>query len=280
MRAAARARRIAEWALLALIAFLLAKTAIAFFMPLPLPKGDRLAAVSASSAGDERQVTARNPFPASDATAAPAIDQSADLAETGLDLGLNGVWPAEDKPSAIIRLPNGEQHRFAIGEEVVRGVRLVAVFSDHVIIEQNGVREALRFENKAPFERPAPAAPQPASGEPAVRPTDQGTAPDKIENFPTRDLLNGFVRFGLGVGPDGGPAVMIFAGQDRKAFEQAGFRDGDIVRSINGTAPSPDPARMSELLGEVSRAGSASITVERDGGRKTIAFSFNQSGNE
>ncbi|PQA86809.1 type II secretion system protein N [Hyphococcus luteus] len=276
----ARAPRLAEWLLLALTAFFLAKAAIAFFAPLPLPKGDRLAAAGAGAAGGEdRQVTARNPFPAASEAAAPVVDATADLEETALDLGLNGVWPAEEKPSAIIRLPEGEQRRFAIGEEIVSGVRLVAVHSDHVIIEQNGVRESLRFENKAPIERPAPVQSQPVQNQPAETAQEQDPS-DKIGNLPSRDMLNGLVRFGLGVDPEGGPAVMVFAGRDRAAFEDAGFRDGDIVRAINGTEPSSNPARMSELLNQISRAGSASVTIERNGVRQTLTLSLSQSGNE
>lgn len=271
----ARAPRFAEWLLLALTAFFLAKAAIAFFAPLPLPKGDKLASAGAASAGDEdRQVTARNPFPAASEAAAPVVDATADVEETALDLGLNGVWPAAEKPSAIIRLPDGEQRRFAIGEEIVNGVRLAAVHSDHVIIEQNGVRESLRFENKAPIERPAPV-----QNQPSATPQEQDPS-EKIENLPSRDMLNGLVRLGLGVDPEGAPAVMVFAGRDRAAFEKAGFQDGDIVRAINGTEPSSNPAKMSELLNQISRAGSASVTIERDGVRKTLAISLSQSGNE
>ncbi len=268
-RLLARAPRLAEWFLLALIAFLLARAVIAFFAPLPLPQGDRLAAAVTAPQG-ETQISVRNPFPVSDLVAAP-VANTPDVAETALDLALTGVWPAAEKPSAIIRKPDGKQGRFAVGEDIVPGVRLSEVYADQVIIEQNGVRESLRFETKAPIERPAAA---PAPSQPQQEPSE------KIDNFPSRDLLNGFARFGLGIDPKGGAAVMVFAGRDRAAFEQAGFRDGDIIRSINGVKPKPNPADMSTLISEISRQGSASITIERDGAQQTIAFSVSQSGNE
>jgi general secretion pathway protein C len=266
----ALAPRIAEWILLALIAFLLARAAMAFFAPLPLPKGDRLAAAT-GSASEKPQIEGRNPFPASGASAAPAASPSESVAETALDLGLTGVWPAEQTPSAIIRRPDGKQRRYAVGEEIVSGVRLVEVQSDYVIIEQNGVRESLRFENKAPIERAAPVE------RPAPPPTD---APEKIENLTPQGSLNNLVRFGLGLDPKGGAAVMIFAGRNRAAFEQAGFRDGDIVRSINGVAPSPNPAEMSALINQIVSAGSASVVVERDGASRTLTLSLSELGKE
>lgn len=268
----ARAPRIAEWGLLALIAFLLARIAIDLFAPLPLPKGERLAAVSAVNR-ETAQVIGRNPFPVSAQAAAPVAD-APDVAETALDLGLNGVWPAEEKPSAIIRRPDGKQRRYAVGEDIVPGVRLVEVYADRAIIEQNGVREAVRFENKKPIDRPAPQQNQPAPAPPAQQ------SPDKIANLQGAGALDNLVRFGLGVDPNGGAAVMVFAGRDRAAFEAAGFRDGDIVRTINGVAPSANPSQMSALLGEIGKTGAATVVIERDGVQQTLALSLSQSGKE
>lgn len=265
----AHAPRIAEWILLALIAFLLARMTIDLLAPLPLPKGDRLAA-AATVSRESAQVTGRNPFLASAQAAAPVTD-APDVAETALDLRLNGVWPAEEKPSAIIRLPDGKQRRYAAGDEIVPGVRLVEVYADRVIIEQSGVREAVRFENKKPIERPAPQQTQPAQTPPAA---------DKIANVQGAGALDSLVQFGIGADPKGGPAVMVFAGRDRAAFEAAGFRDGDIVRTINGVQPSANPAQMSALLGEIGKTGGASVVIERDGVQKTLSLSLSQSGKE
>lgn len=264
------APRIAEWALLALIAFLLARTLIAFFAPLPLPQGDRLAAAGAR-VPERAQVEARNPFPASAELPVADAGPVENLSETALDLGLTGVWPAENAQSAIIRRPDGKQRRYAVGEEIVPGVRLVEVHPDHVVIDQDGVRESLRFENKAPIERAAPAS------RPAPPPAD---APEKIQNLTPQGSLNNLVRFGLGVDPEGGAAVMIFAGRNRAAFERAGFRDGDIIRSINGVAPSPNPAEMSSLINQIVSVGAASVVVERNGAAQTLTLSLSELGKE
>ncbi len=257
------APRLAEWLLLAVIAFLLARAAIAFFAPLPLPKGEPLVAAKATQQ-EAAPTVALNPFFTSAVAPTDVVPVTADVEETALDLTLNGVWPSSENPSAIIRLEDGKQHRFTVGEEIVSGARLVAVYSDQVIIERNGVQEALRFENKAVVERPAPdAAPN-----------------EKIFNESFGPAIDRIVRFGLGADPRGGMAIVMFAGTDRTAFERAGFRDGDIVRAINGAAPSGNRAEMSALINQINQAGAATVVIERDGDRKTISFSLSQSGNE
>lgn len=264
------APRFVEVILAMLIAFLLAQAALAFFAPLPVPKGDRMAALSNQTV-ETTPIAARNPFP-KQAVEPVVVEAAPELAETALDLGLTGVWPEASGGSAIIRRPDGKQRRFAVGEEIVSGVTLAAVYSDQVIIEQNGVREALRFETKAPIER---IAPQSVGRGPVSQPER------KIDNRVDdgQFSLNAF-RLQPVRDSSGSPAIAIFAGRDPAAFRAAGLEDGDILRSVNGAPPPLTPQDLSALLQQLARVGAATIVVERDGAQRTINLSLNKSGNE
>ncbi len=260
------APRIAEFAFAALIAFLLARLAIAFFAPLPTPQGDALAAASSGAPKQQAAVSGRNPFPQVAVAAAPA-ETAPDVAETSLDLTLTGVWPGENG-SAIIRKPDGTQARFAIGDTIVSGVTLAAVYADQVLIEQNGVREALRFETKiSPQQSTAPAAPPAPSGvSPANAATNAGAS------------LTQFLRLAPASDAGGAPAIAVYGGVDRRAFDRAGLRDGDILKSVNGAPPPLTPNELAGLLTQISRVGSATIVVERDGAAKQVTLSLQESG--
>ncbi len=75
-------------------------------------------------------------FPASANTTAPV---------TTLALSLHGVRAdaATGRGSAFIAAADGEQKVYTVGDKLAEGVKLMAIASDHVIIERNGIRESL-----------------------------------------------------------------------------------------------------------------------------------------
>ncbi len=272
-RGALLAPRVVEGLLILLIAILLARAFIDFFAPLPVPKGDVLAARPAIQQ-DQTTLTARNPFPQAAVDALP-LEASPALDETALDLTLTGVWPEEDGGSAIIRRPDGKERRFAVGDEIISGVTLIATYSDQVVIEQNGVRESLRFESKAPVESRGVNAP-PASTQSTTTEKIQNLAPDGAP--PTNALLGGAFRLAPGQNAAGEPAIQLFAGRDRAAFDAAGLRDGDVLVSINGAALPRSPNDLVGIVSNAAQSGSINLVVERDGARQAIALSANGSG--
>ncbi|WP_395072724.1 type II secretion system protein N [Hyphococcus sp.] len=264
-----RAPRLAELLLVAFIAYLLALATWAFFAPLPVPKGDRLAALPAAQS-NQTQLNARNPFPKAAIDAAP-IEAGPELAETALDLTLTGVWPGAEGGSAIIRRPDGKERRFETGEEIVSGVKLIAVYGDQVVIEQNGVRESLRFETKAQVERRVVA---PKESAPAV-------TPPKISNNGLADMEAGDAfRLAPARNSAGNLSLAVYAGSNRALFERTGLRDGDIIVSINGSAAPASPGEILALIGGSAQPGKINLVVERDGEKQTIALSGGGVGKE
>jgi Type II secretion system protein C len=81
-------------------------------------------------------------------------------AVSGLDLALVGtrVDTASARGSAIIATPDGRQQSFAIGDEIMLGVKLVAVEFESVTLDRGGARETLYIDQSPSAVGPAPAA--------------------------------------------------------------------------------------------------------------------------
>ncbi len=73
-------------------------------------------------------------------------------AVSSLDLALVGtrVDAAAGRGSAIIATPDGQQQSFATGDEIMPGVRLVAVAFDSVTLDRGGARETLYIDESGP----------------------------------------------------------------------------------------------------------------------------------
>jgi general secretion pathway protein C len=152
---------LAEMALIALVAMQAARLLWAVMTPLgPVgywhPPGAKM--VTANPAFD--------PF----FRLAGAADNSA---VTALPLKLFGVRvdEATGRGSAIIATPDGVQSSFGIGDEVVPGVHLKLVASDHAVLDRRGAEEQIFLDQSVPAPvAAAPAAPPVPASAPAGKP--------------------------------------------------------------------------------------------------------------
>jgi general secretion pathway protein C len=102
---------------------------------------------------------------------------NAPLVVTSLNLKLFGVREdrASGRGSAIIATPDGQQKSFAVGEEIVPGVTLVAVGPDSVTINRSGTQEQLFLDQSTPA--PTAAAPVPVAAQPVIVAPPPAVAP-------------------------------------------------------------------------------------------------------
>lgn len=151
-------------------------------------------------------------------------------AVTSLDLSLHGVRQdqASGRGSAIIQLPDGQQRSFAVGDEVVPGVKLQSVEMDGVTLLRNGAPEKLFMDQGeetpqaadvpvAPKQAPLVAAP-PVAAAPAAPPRNFG---GQMRFVPR---LNGTTLTGIAVQPQG----------DANVLKAAGLMPGDVIVAVNG----------------------------------------------
>ena len=250
-----------ELILLSLLALQCARLVWTLVTPLG-PVGDWKAgsALRAVAPGSSAVLGSFDPFfRLSGGNAAPVV-------VTSLNLKLFGVREdrASGRGSAIIGTPDGQQRSFAVGEEIMPGVRLTAVAQDSVTVSRGGTAEQLYLDQSTPATVVAPGAmpapPPPEVAPPPVQMMRTETAPPPPRVMPPppapsgvqiQPRLEGTQVTGLTIGGGGG------------ALSASGLRPGDVVTSVNGqriTSIEQARALAAQLDG-----GEAYVEVERGG---------------
>lgn len=204
----------------------------------------------------------------------PALSELADAPDTRLDLTLLGILSAtaERGSRALIGASNGDEKPFAIGDDVVRGVRLQAIFPDRVILARGSQLETLRLDKNAPSK----ALPTVASGNPEeVSSTDTGRMLSTIRQELLTDPSRASEYIRIQPASNGGQlrGYRIYPGRDRGAFNAVGLRPGDLVTQVNGIQLN-DANTALQMLGQLSQASSVSVVVERGGQQQTVNVNF------
>jgi len=143
---------------------------------------------------------------------------------------------------------------YAVGGAIPGGAHLHAVYSDRVLIERNGVLEALKF----------PRTPQTGSAFGPSPPVTRNNVAAAAAANPT--LLAGLVRIQPVFAQGKLTGYRIFPGgaKGTTAFTQLGLKPGDLIEAVNGT-PLDDATRAMEVLQTLGSAASATVTVSRNG---------------
>ncbi len=188
---------------------------------------------------------------------------SGDAPPTTMPLVLAGVIADRDpqRGQAIIGENAAAAKLYAVGAAIPGGAHLKSVYSDRVLIERNGGVESLMLPH-TPLPGPGPGGADTALlATPAVR--DNAT------------LLAGLVRVQpvFNQGKLGGYRIFPGAGRGASAFNELGLRPGDMILAVNGTTLD-DPARAMEVLQTLSSAGTATVTVARNGENQDIALNL------
>lgn len=231
-------------------------------------------AVPAGPLGDWRVSAAQMLSPAERRTLFGSLDpffraqgDSAGMATvTALDLSLFGVSmnEASGGGSAIIAGADGVQTSFALGDEVVPGVKLVGVAFDHVLLDRGGARETLFIDQSIPAEigplaTPAAAPPLSAAAATSAAPSSGELTPAAIQaGIGLAARTEAGKVTGLTVQPQGDGAV----------FRAAGLRPGDVIRSVNGRPL----ANAADLAGQIAPGARLSLEVERGGAVVPLAL--------
>lgn len=242
--------QIVEFALIALLAMSVARliwVAVAPFGPV----GTWKVSSGVRSSADDLLLTKFDPFFRSGAATGPAV-------VTSLAIKLFGIRvdQAIGRGSAIIATPDGVQSSYAVGDEIMPGVKLKAVSFEGVTIDRGGVDEQVFLDQSvvAPVAQPGVAG-TPAAATPLPV---AGTALASEIGFVPRSekgQVTGFV-----VSPKGSGA----------AFRAAGLQEGDVLTAINGQG-----IRAAEDVANAMSATPASgvvlLSVERGGRAITLS---------
>jgi general secretion pathway protein C len=183
--------------------------------------------------------------------------QSANVV-TSLQLTLFGIRmnEASGLGSAILAGPDGVQTNYVVGEEIMPGVTLSSVEFDYVIIDRGGVRESLYLDQSIPA--------QTVGTDDPVAPVSLTAGSNEIPGVASLAPRNDQGRVtGIVISPLGDGAL----------FNSAGFRNGDIIVSINGN-PVASSGDIEALKSQVKPGSRLSVEVERGANRVPIAVNL------
>lgn len=206
---------------------------------------------------------------------APPAGDLADAPDTNLNLRLMGIFAgSSDADSrALIASNSNDEAPYAVGADVVRGVKLEAIMADRVILLRQGRRETLRLDKDAPSRASAEAPAVAGSGLPDNIALPQlASVREQILQDPSQAA--NYLRVQPAAQDGNMRGYRIYPGRDRSLFNAAGLRPGDLVTAINGTELN-DATRALQMLTELSTASSVSLTVERGGNPQTVNISLN-----
>ncbi|ULQ46788.1 type II secretion system protein GspC [Flagellatimonas centrodinii] len=205
---------------------------------------------------------------------APSDAALADAPDTNLNLTLLGIFAGDDDADsrALIGTGNGEEQPFSIGDDVVRGATLKAIFADRVVLSRNGRNETLRLDKDAPNRAVSSSAPASTALPDRVALPQLASVREQILQDPTQAA--NYLRVQPAASGGTMRGYRIYPGRDRSLFNAAGLRPGDLVTGINGTELN-DATRALQMLTELSTASQVSLTIERGGNAQTVNISLN-----
>ena len=177
-------------------------------------------------------VLTRDPDAGSDRTAKAPVEQP--LEKTRLQLALWGTVTAASDKHAFAVIENkktGEQSLFQAGDTVEGGV-IRKIARNQVILRVNGKDQLLEvdFTRKPPtLASSPPSLPEPETGlpDPETPPGQAGAS--GLPSLMKQARIRPFFSDGK---PDG---LLLYGIRNDSVFQQIGLRNGDIVKSINGS---------------------------------------------
>jgi general secretion pathway protein C len=211
---------------------------------------------------------------APDAAPPPPPDPAENLAETRLSLSLKGTIAATDQRDsvAIIADQTNEDKVYVVGDSIMSGTSLHAVYRDRVVLNEGGVLKELNLP------RDFPTSSQPARRNVATTTrTSESEDADSIQNVVAQnvtklaDVIRPTPYFVAGQQQ----GYRVYPGRDRKQFAALGLRPGDLIKDIDGAALT-DPQQAMQIFQNLGSADQVSVTVERNGQPEVLVLKTSQ----
>ena len=211
-----------------------------------------------------------------DDAAAPVelIEDDASLSDTQrTNLVLKGTIASayEEFSVAVIADGNAEQKVYIIGDRVMSGVTLHAVYADRVVLNENGALTNLRL----PSDFPAASAPVRRAATNTRRARAQN--PNSLQNVVTQNLtkLTDVIRPTPYLVNGQQAGYRVYPGRNREQFAALGLRPGDLIKDIEGQSLT-DPTQAMQIFQSLGTAEQVSVTIERNGQPQTIVLRTSQ----
>lgn len=240
-----------------------------------VPAGQAVTGPQGPLGADVQAIASAHMFGVADAddesqTEAVIIDDN--LEDTRLsNLKLMGTIasPDPDLSAAIITDGANEEKVYLIGDPISSGAKLHAVYTDRVVLNENGNLTNLRlpeeFAAVATPVRRASSRRQTQAGRSSIQSVvSQNVARLADVIRPTPYFVNGQQQ-----------GYRVYPGRDRRQFAALGLRPGDLVKDIDGQALT-DPTQAMQIFQSLGTSNQVSVTVERNGQAETIVLKTDQ----
>ncbi len=189
-----------------------------------------------------------------------AVTPSASVRESSLRIEVFGLRATDGGAgSAIIKTQDGGQKLVMIGDTVVPGVRLSAVYPDRLEVNRAGIREAIYMTPQRARQDTGgenPPAPATVAGQPRAT---SGFDLANIELSPVRRDRR-IIGFRL---PD--PLPLLLVG--------SGLEAGDVLTSVNGE-PLASFERLQEVGEQIVGSDRLSLEIERRGEQRQLSVNL------
>jgi general secretion pathway protein C len=204
-----------------------------------------------------------------------AETQDEPLEKTRLQLALWGTVTTDSATGSWAVIENKktrEQSLFQVGDPVADGAVITQIARSQVILRVNGQNEVLEVDLTQAPSSPAPsfrAQPEPDTQETEIAPPSLETPETGLPALMKQVRVRPFFSDGK---PDG---LLLYGIRNDSVFQQAGLRNGDIIKSINGgdTLSAQDAVTIFQSMGaSLESLSDIRFTVMRRGKLQEIVY--------
>ncbi len=230
--------------------------------------------IAASASYNLDQLLAAELFGPADMTPAQSLEE---IPISSLNLVLTGIVAANRDSLALISVDGKEQMPFAIGEEILNGAVLDAIYPDRAIIVRHGVRESLMLRESAPA-LPTSAF-LPASRNIARTPVKHlgGNNYQLSRDTITRQLQNPKFLSQALIVPAAGGGFVVRNIQPGSLYEQIGLKKGDVIKKVNGKTINTmnDVMNLYRQVGDINNQSNITVEISRNGRQQQLQYQLN-----
>ncbi|MBN2865079.1 MAG: hypothetical protein JXK16_03660 [Thiotrichales bacterium] len=208
-------------------------------------------------------------------TSLEASEPVSEMTDTRLKLTLKGVIDVDGAGVAIIQ-SSGQTLVVGEGEEIVKGVDLIEVYADQVVISHRGKRERLMMEEltKGLIESASNGVTTSAVAS-ELNEKEAAALKEIGETLRKSPIsISKYVRF-KPIGKNGNwTAVKVWPKSNPELFNAIGFISGDLVKAVNGRSiqeMAQEPGLWQTFLNE----SQFELTVDRQGSSVTLSVNLN-----
>lgn len=199
---------------------------------------------------------------------------------SSLNLVLSGVMVTPAGSFALISADGGPEMPFAVGEDIVAGTSLYAVYADRALIRRGGATESLMLKDTGPalpggsvVLPPASPARGTSQGSPEVQRLGANSYSVNREQINRQLQKPEFLSQALMV-PNAGGGFLVREVQAGSLYEKLGLRVGDVIQTVNGQ-PVNTVDDVMKLYQQFSAVGTSQVSVDIRRAGKNESLQYN-----